>query len=753
MDAYTGPRDGAVVWFLAEDGTRCRFHQPFPVDFYAAGPLPRLREAWEYLQNVPASIKLALTVRQDLFSGFITVMQVTVMNADEQPRLFQNLARCFPDLDYFDADIAFPLRFAARNDIFPLARCTVQAGEDGRLVEIAPLDSPWDLDYELPPLSILTIEPDCDPNRSRPEYLEIRCGRFSCKLPLREGRPLLVGLNAILKRHDPDLILTYWGDTWLFPYLSELSRKIGLDFNPNRDQERQILQRKERSFFTYGQVVYRGQQVHLFGRWHVDACNGMMYGDYGMEGVFEQARVTGLPVQTIARNSPGSGITAMQIVMALRKDILVPYHKQQVESYKSALELIHADNGGLVYQPTVGLHRDVAVIDFFSMYPQLMEHFNLSPETVGVQSGDSDPVPGLGISVDQSRRGFVPETLSPLLEKRYKLKERLMSIDPKDCRYKPYKARVTALKWLLVVCFGYLGYKNARFGRIESHQAVTAYGREVLLRAKEAAEDLGFEVLHLYVDSLFVKKPGASEVKDFQPLLDEIISRTGIPISLDGIFQWVSFLPSRVDSRTSVANRYFGLFQDGSFKIRGIELRRGDTCKFIADVQSEILEILSQAPGAADLPGMLPEVFGLLRRRLSELRSYSVPLEKLLVIQRVSRTLDEYRSPSPAARAAFQLVQATGKCIRPGQHIRFLYTLGEPGVWAWDLPDPPEVKSLNVKRYADLLLRAASTVLQPVGVTEQALQERVLSNTRQLTSVQARASSSTLIFGFANAAE
>jgi DNA polymerase-2 len=51
---------------------------------------------------------------------------------------------------------------------------------------------------------------------------------------------------------------------------------------------------------------------------------------------------------------------------------------------------------------------------------------------------------------------------------------------------------------LLVVCFGYLGYKNARFGKIESHEAVTAISRELMMQAKEVAKDMGFEVLHMY---------------------------------------------------------------------------------------------------------------------------------------------------------------------------------------------------------------------------------------------------------------
>ncbi len=725
LDVYTDPEEGAVIWLVGNDGQRYRFYQAFPVTFYAAGPDDQLRSAWQYLKKQPGPLRLARATRQDLFKGPITVLQITVPIAAEQPRVFRNLARSFPQLDYYDADVAFPLRFAAQYRSFPLARCHIQADETGRLTQMEVLDTPWDLNPEPPPLRVLAVEPDCDPGHGQPACITLRYGRFDCRLLLSDERMLLIGLNAVLRQYDPDLILTHWGDTWLFPLLLKLSEKHRIPFNPNRDPKCEVLQRKEKSFFTYGQIVYRGQQVQLFGRWHVDAHNAMMFGDYGMEGVFEQARVTGLPVQTMARNSPGSGITAMQIIMALQKGILVPYQKQQAESFKSAAELINADQGGLVYQPIIGLHRDVGSIDFFSMYPQIMEHYNVSPETVGLLGDDAVPIPALGISVDQSKRGFVPDTLAPLLKKRYMFKEWLLTLDPRDCRYKSYKARVTALKWLLVVCFGYLGFKNARFGRIESHQAVTAYGREVLLHAKEAAEDMGFTVLHMYVDSLFVHKPGASKVEDYQLLLNEIVKRTGIPISLDGIYRWVAFLPSRLNDRVPVANRYFGVFQDGSTKVRGIEMRRGDTCQFIADTQKRLLAILAEAPSLDELPSKLADIAIFLRNTLRRLRSGGIPLSELLVTQKVSRSLNEYRTPSPAARAAAQL-ERIGKSTRPGQHVRFLFMLGKPGVWAWDLPDQPDPRSVDMARYEVLLIRSVSTILQPMGITEMHIKEWVV---------------------------
>jgi DNA polymerase-2 len=300
-------------------------------------------------------------------------------------------------------------------------------------------------------------------------------------------------------------------------------------------------------------------------------------------------------------------------------------------------------------------------------------------------------------------------------------------MNPRDARYRAYKAQSSAHKWLLVTCFGYLGYKNARFGRIEAHEAVTAYGREALLRAKEAAEELGFRVLHMYVDGLWVQKEAAAEITDFQPLLEEILDRTGLPVSLEGIYRWIAFLSSRPDPRVPVANRYFGLFENGVWKVRGIELRRSDTPKWIKKVQEEILELLAAAPQASALVKQLPRVHALLQTRLSDLRQGKISPAELLVSQKLSRPLEEYKVPSPAARAAAQLA-GIGKHLTPGQHVRFLFTRGDPGVFAWDLAEKPEPGSIDTDRYAELLCRAAFTLLQPLGVKEQTLRWWMFTN-------------------------
>ena len=89
---------------------------------------------------------------------------------------------------------------------------------------------------------------------------------------------------------------------------------------------------------------------------------------------------------------------------------------------------------------------------------------------------------------------------------------------------------------------------------------------------------------------------------DLQPLMEEIRARTGLSIGLEGVYRWVAFLPSRVDARVPVPNRYFGVFTDGSIKVRGLEARRHDSPPWVTGVQMHVLEILARALSVADLP-------------------------------------------------------------------------------------------------------------------------------------------------------
>ncbi len=123
---------------------------------------------------------------------------------------------------------------------------------------------------------------------------------------------------------------------------------------------------------------------------------------------------------------------------------------------------------------------------------------------------------------------------------------------------------------MLVTCFGYLGYKNARFGRIEAHESVNAFSREALLTAKEIAEADGYHLVHAIIDCLWLKKEHATH-QDYIQLCDKIKQRVGVQISLEGIYQWILFPSSKTDAGMPTAGKYVGWYNHGEIKMRGLK--------------------------------------------------------------------------------------------------------------------------------------------------------------------------------------
>lgn len=210
-----------------------------------------------------------------------------------------------------------------------------------------------------------------------------------------------------------------------------------------------------------------------------------------------------------------------------------------------------------------------------------------------------------------------------------------------------------------------------------------------------------------------------------------IVTRTGLPIALDGIYKWVAFLPSRMNRKVPVANRYFGVFQSGEIKMRGIETRQHDTPLFISKTQLEILQLLTTAPGVDELPSVLPKLRTLLLERIRAVREYRLPLHEFVVRQTLSRISGEYRGTSSVAEAMRQL-ETVGKSLRPGQTVRFVYILGPRRVHAWDVPVPLDIHRLDIHRYIELLMRAVETVLTPLGFSRRMLDEWVFDHVQSL---------------------
>jgi DNA polymerase-2 len=767
LDLYPAP-EGMILWLKADDGRALRAVDGLPMSFFIAADPPVLRAVWKEISGWGKGLRLGKERRFEIHrGGEIDLLAVTAPGPEPYRAAVRAALARWPDLAFYNADLDPALVYGIERNVFPLADCRV-ALEGARLLSIATDQTRWDLEAAPPPFRILTLRLTGelrDPSHGYRAPVEIAAPG----IPTREcgwdsPRALVEAVRDALRRADPDVLLTAWGDSFLLPELLRLAAEQRIDLPLNRDRGRGVLRKDERSYFSYGRIVHRPSSVWLFGRLHIDRQTAFLADEYGLDGLVELARTTGQPLQQVARTSSGTGISSMQVNEAYRRGWLIPYRKRQPEDFKTALDLVRGDKGGLTFQPEPGLYEHVLELDFASMYPSLMVKYNLSAETVGrtcakcrrpyegvagggnanaessvgaplvgaskgnildaptrgaltglkgasTEDSSASPaiIPEIGYPVCQCRKGIVPLTLAPLLEKRLALKRAARAL-PEGPEREVLRRRQVALKWLLVTCFGYLGYKNARFGRIEAHESTTACGRDTLLRAKEIAEERGYRFLHALTDALWVYKKGSTDA-EHQALVEEIGRATGVRIDIEGVYRWLAFPPSRRYAANPVANRYFGVFEDGTIKMRGIEARRHDTIRWIREAQGEMLEILARARSAGEYRARLAEVFALAREKLAALRRGEVPPRMLAILHRISQPPGEYRARLPVALAAREL-EASGVHLAPGEAVEFVLTLGG-GARPYDIWR--ETDRVDAARYRELFLRMLESLAVPAG--------------------------------------
>jgi len=674
LDLYPTP-GGMALWMLGRDGRRrCFFDRNFRPAMYVAGPSRDLTLLARTLPARFAGLRIEFTEQLDLWSRRqVRVLAVVPPSAAAFPIVVKCIRQDAPEADLYNADLLPEQVYCYDRQVFPLAYCEVEA-EGDELQTLTCLDDPWATEYKLPPLRVLEIRPDCpngNPNHGGRFHVEVRVEGNTWLLDEAEsGEPLAQSLAEILHRYDPDLILSEWGDSYLLPRLLKQAAALKLSLPLNRDASREPFRKRERSYFSYGRIVFKDAATCLFGRLHVDLRNSFVCGESGLDGLYELARLTKLPVQYCARTSTGTGITSMQLDLAYRERILIPSQKAQPEHTKSGAELLVADRGGLVFHPKLGLHENVAELDFASMFPSIMARFNVSPETINCGCCENALVPELGYSICQRWPGIVSRTVGPIVEKREQYKALLKSSsDPR--KRAAYDACKTALKWMLVTCFGYQGFKNARFGRIEAHEAINCFGRDRLLAAKDLAESQGYEVLHALVDSLYLWKQGAAAA-DYQQLAREITAATGLPMDVEGVYRWIVFVPSKTSPRIGVPNRFFGVMQSGKLKVRGIEMRRHDCVPLVAEMQEEILAALAQAANRAEYLHVLEiRAAPILDAYVARLRDGDVTAADLAISKRLTQYPEQYAHGTHSAIAA-QSLQARGVHLRPGETVEYV---------------------------------------------------------------------------------
>ncbi|MGI0049546.1 MAG: DNA polymerase domain-containing protein, partial [Nitrososphaera sp.] len=528
------------------------------------------------------------------------VLKLTLSDHAKAPataRCIERLGR-FGEFRLYNVDVPPAQSYLYQHDIFSLAYCSVYSENSHLIWKLE--DDVWDTKYKLHDFKKIHLGVRVKKKSGLPQFTDriaaviIKDGNDACEISSSSEADLLADLESTVARLDPDFIFTQDGDTFLFPYLVSRAEQNGTSISLSRDRIPLARPAQEgTSYFSYGKIHFKPTATRLYGRVHIDLHNSFIWDEAAMQGVYEVARTCRMPLHTAARASIGRCMSSLQFYHATRNDILIPWKPTLAERFKTYQELLVADRGGFVFEPEIGVYEKVAEFDFASLYANIMMKKNLSAETVGCECcpDSRKRVPELGYNICEKRLGIVPISLKILIEKRAEYKKlRNAGTDPRQ--KKIYDERQNALKWILVTSFGYLGFNNAKFGRIDAHIAVCAFDRHVFLQASKIAERLGFRVLHGIVDSFWVQKRNAT-ADDYLELKKTIEQETGFDISFEGVYKWIAFVHSKESTKLPVANRYFGAFEDGSLKIRGIEARRHDTPLLFEKFQLEVLKIMA----------------------------------------------------------------------------------------------------------------------------------------------------------------
>ncbi len=639
-----------------------------------------------------------------------TVLQLTLRKSSDLLRLGNTIESLdmFGAYRLYNVDITPVQSFMYQYDLFPLGEYKINH-------TWIPQSDIAETDYDLPVFRKITLQVNAKTSKKLPKLTDkinsIQINDITLQSDSEEQ--IILDCVAMIKDIDPDFIITQNGDSWDFPYIAyrAIKNKISEKLILGRENHPlKIPTRNGTSYYSYGQIHFKPTSAQLQGRIHIDRSNAFLWEtEDSLQAIFEIARTCRLPIQTAARASIGKCMSSVQFYNATKRNLLIPWKPTMSEIFKTRMDLLIGDRGGLILEPIIGVHENVGEIDFASLFGNIMLQKNISAETINCKCcpNSNNIVPDLEYRICK-RRGIVPQSLQLLLEKRKKYTD-LIKITQNKEQSKIYEQRKAALKWILVTSFGYLGFNNAKFGRIDAHMAVCAFARKLLLQAMKIAEEHKFVVLHGIVDSLWIYKKN-STIQDYEILRDIIAKETGFDLSLD-VYKWIVFLSSKNNSELPVANRYFGANKNGELKLRGIETRRRDTPKYFKQCQLDILNLFAKCKNISEIKKSMKEAKHIQNLYKLCLFTHKLPLQDMAFTNKVTRGTDQHKSHTIQADAISQL-KWEGKNIEPGQKIR--YVINDYARKISHRAVPLEfANKYDAKKYSDLLDDCCKSILEP----------------------------------------
>lgn len=283
--------------------------------------------------------------------------------------------------------------------------------------------------------------------------------------------------------------------------------------------------------------------------------------------------------------------------------------------------------GGLVFEPKRGLWDTyVMVMDFNSLYPSIIQEYNIDFTTVErSENMDDDAIPE--VPPREVPQGVLPRLIATLVGRRKQVKNLMKDPTNTQIKMMQYGIKEQALKLTANSMYGCLGFAGSRFYARPLASLVTFKGRETLTQTKEVAGSLSLDVVYGDTDSVFVNSnvttyPEAMKIaNDFKKHVNEKYHL--LEIDVDAVFARVLLLQKKKYAAMKV-------FSDGSQKrdVKGLDMVRREYCQFSKNVSGKVVDQILSGKATEDV---IAEIHEYLTTTGQQLKDGKIDLDDLII--------------------------------------------------------------------------------------------------------------------------
>ena len=420
------------------------------------------------------------------------------------------------------------------------------------------------------------------------------------------------------------------------------------------------------------------------------------------------ARIARMPIDDIARIGVSQWIRSLLYYEHRQRGALIPKRDElEKKSAGVVTDAVIKDKkyrGGLVVDPVEGIHFNVTVMDFASLYPSIIKVRNISYETVRCPHDEckKNTIPQTNHWVCSKRNGMTSLLIGSLRDLRVNYYKSLSKSETlTEEQRQQYTVVSQALKVILNASYGVMGAEIFPLYFLPAAEATTAIGRYMILETIKKCEQAGIEVLYGDTDSLFIKNPSQEQI---QKIIDETKKNFNVDLEVDKEYRYVVLSTRK--------KNYLGVTKSGKVDVKGLTGKKSHTPPFIRTVFYELIDILSKVQNAEEFERAKKQISEKIVEWVKKVESNEIPLSDLAFNVMISKAPSEYVKTVPQHVRAAKLLESIRE-IKKGDIISYVKILNKPGVKPVEMARKEEVDS---KKYMEFMEATLDQLTSSMGI-------------------------------------